>query len=151
MTRMLALVGALAVVAGPAGADDTTRKAGAPSALAGTYTIVSGERDGKKIPDDEIKGATVTFGKGKVTGMDKDRKEFFAATYTVDVSPLPNRIDMVSVSPKAGEKASGVIEIAGDTVKICYNLPGGDVPKDFTTREKQQCFVLKRTKAAGDK
>ena len=151
MTRMLAMVGALAVTVGTAKAQVKSGTAGAPSALSGTYTIVSGERAGKKIPDEEIKGAQVTFTKGKVTGTDKDKKEFFAATFTIDVSPLPNRIDMVSTAPKAGEKASGVIEIAGDTVKICYNLPGGEVPKDFKTHDKQQCFVLKRAKPAGDK
>ena len=33
----------------------------------------------------------------------------------------------------------------GDTVKICYALPGGETPTEFSTKEKQHCFVLKRT------
>lgn len=112
--------------------------------LEGTYEIVSGENDGVAIPADRIKGSMVTFTKDKVAGTDKDKKEFFASTYTVDWSAKPHRITMVSTTPKAGEKAAGIVQIDGHTVKICYNLPGGDVPTEFKTKEKQQCFVLKR-------
>lgn len=150
MTRTLTLLGVLAVAAGPtAGKEPAGKDTG--DALVGTYTIVGGERAGAKIPDEEIKGALVTFTKDKVTGTDKGKKEFFAAAYTLDASARPARITMVSTTPKAGEKASGVVEVSGDTVKICYNLPGGTVPTEFKTADKQQCFVLKRVKAGKEK
>jgi len=151
MTRMQALVGAAAMFAGAAVADDKTGTAGGPADLVGTYTIVSGERAGKKIPDEEIKGATVTFTKHKITGTDKDRKEFFAATYTADATAKPLRINMTSTAPKAGEKATGLVEVSGDQLTICYNLPGGELPTEFRAKDQQQCFVLKRTKPAGEK
>jgi hypothetical protein len=52
---------------------------------------------------------------------------------------------MVSTSPKAGEKSQGVVEVDGDTVKICYNLPGGKPPASFKAGEKQHCFELRRS------
>jgi len=58
--------------------------------LDGTYTIVKGERDGKPIPEGEIKGAVVTFKGDRVYGTDKDKKEFFAATFRLDTSATPN-------------------------------------------------------------
>jgi hypothetical protein len=57
MTRALVL--ALTVAVGGAVADDKAERAGGPADLVGTYTIVGGEKDGKKIPDEEFKGAVV--------------------------------------------------------------------------------------------
>lgn len=145
MTRALTLLGALLLAAGPAAGQDKDS-----GKLEGTYTIVSGEKGGEKIPAERIEGATLTITADKITATDKDKKEFFAAAYTLDRAAKPFRISMVSTTPKAGEKAAGVIEVSGDTVKICYNLPGGDPPTEFRTKDKQQCFVLKRTRAAKD-
>lgn len=114
--------------------------------LEGSYTVVSGQRDGKALPEMDFKGSVVTFTADKVTGTDKDRKMFFASTYTIDDSSKPYTLRMESISPKKGEKAEGVIEIDGDTVKLCYNLPGGKAPRGFDAGEKQNCFVLKRMK-----
>jgi len=125
----------------------------AVASLEGAYTIVSGERDGKAIPEAEIKGAVVRFTDGKIVGTDKDRKEFFAATYAVDAAKKPWKIDMKSIAPakaspggdapKDGMKASGLIKKEGDTLTIIYALPGGETPTAFKTKEKQQMFVLK--------
>ena len=140
MNRVLSVLAALCV-AGPVPADD--KDAGK---LEGTYTIVSGERGGEKIPAERIQGAMLTITADKLTATDKDKKEFFAATYTLDRTAKPYRIMMVATTPKAGEKAAGVIQVSGDTVTICYNLPGGTPPTEFKTQDRQQCFVLKRVK-----
>jgi uncharacterized protein (TIGR03067 family) len=151
MFRTLALFGAVLGSAGITSADDKPDARPAAPALIGTYTIVSGERSGAKIPDEEIRGAMVTFTVDRVAGTDKSKKEFFAATYMIDGAAKPIRIMMTSTTPKAGDKATGIIEVDKDTLKICYNLPGGDVPTEFKTKDKQQCFILKREKPAVDK
>jgi uncharacterized protein (TIGR03067 family) len=122
-------------------ADDKTRA----GKLDGTYTVVSGEHAGKAIPEAEIQGSVVTFTGDRIVGTDKDRKEFFAATYMVDTTAKPMKIVMTSTAPKAGEKAAGIIQVEGDTIKLAYNLPGGEAPTDFKTGAKQHMFVLKRT------
>jgi len=121
--------------------------------LEGGYTIVSGERDGKPIPVDEIKGALVRITGGKIVGTDKDRKEFFAATYTVDATKKPWKIDMKSVAPAKAETtgggpkepltATGLVKKEGETLTLIYALPGGDAPTEFKKKAKQQMFVLK--------
>jgi uncharacterized protein (TIGR03067 family) len=111
----------------------------------GTYTITAGERDGKALPEAEFKGSVIVVTKDKILGTDKDKKEFFACTYTLDTTTKPWVIKMTSTSPKAGEKSEGVAEVSGDTVKICYSLPGGKAPASFKAGEKQHCFVLKRS------
>lgn len=113
--------------------------------LEGGYTIVSGEKAGKAIPEAEIKGAIVKFTGDKILGTDKDKKEFFSATFTLDTSKTPWPIEMTSKNPKDGKeaKASGLIKKDGDTITVIYALPGGEAPKDFKTKENQQLFVLK--------
>lgn len=142
--RHLLLFGLFGAFAGTGLAED--KKKEADLKLDGTYQIVSGEEGGKPLPGDHWKGATVTFKGDKVYGTDKDKKEFFAAQFTIDVSKKPYHIMMVNTVPKSGEKASGVISVDGDTVKLAYNLPGGEPPTDFKTKEKQHLFVLKRDK-----
>lgn len=124
-----------------------------PGELDGVYTIVSGERDGKPIPEAEIKGATVRFTRGMVVATDKDRKEFFAATYTLDTTKKPWKIDMKSMMPEKADPtaaaprepmtATGLVKKEGETLTLVYALPGGDAPTEFKTKAKQQMFVMK--------
>lgn len=119
--------------------------------LEGTYTITKGERAGKAIPKEEIEGTVIVFTKDKVVTTGKDKKELYAATYTLDTSGKPHKINMTSISPKRDEKAAGVVKVDGDTLTICYALPGGDTPTEFKTKDKQQCFVLKKVKKDADR
>lgn len=145
MTRLRSVLALSAVVllAGLARAEDAlewTKK------LEGTYVIVSGERDGKRIPEERIKGSVVTFKGDKVYGADKDKKEFFASTYKLDTMADPVRITMVSTTPpsSAGQSTVGLIGTDGTRLKIIYALPGGAAPTGFKTGEQQNLFILKR-------
>ena len=113
-----------------------------PAALEGTYTIVSGEEDGKPVPAERIKGSVVKFAGNKIVGHDKDKKEFFAAEFKLDTAKTPWVIDMTSKQPKEA-KAAGLVKKDGDTLTIIYALPGGEAPTEFKTKAKQQMFVLK--------
>ncbi len=123
-------------------------KAAAPK-LEGRYTIVSGEKDGKAIPEGDIKGSIVVFTADKIVGTDKDKKEFFASSYVLDAAHKPWLIKMKSNSPKEAE-AMGLIKQDGDTVTLIYALPGGDAPQEFKTKDKQHLFVLKKTAGKRD-
>jgi uncharacterized protein (TIGR03067 family) len=111
--------------------------------LEGKWTITKGEHDGKALPPDHFTGSVVTFTKTKIFGTDKNTKEFFSADYTVDTSSTPAAIKMTAIAPKK-EKSDGIIEMNGDTVRLCYALPGGETPKKFEAGVKQNCFTLKR-------
>ncbi len=123
---------------GTAIADET------PLKLDGVYTIVSGEKNGTEIPADKLMGSIIKFDGETVLGTDKDKKEFFGCTFQIDKTTTPYTISMTSTAPMKGGKAVGIIEMKGDTVKLCYALPGGDAPTEFKTKEKQHCFTLKR-------
>jgi len=127
-------------------ADNKAEKPDAKDAskLEGRYELVGGEESGKQTPAEHIKGSVVIITGNAIVGTDKDKKEFFSCTYKLDTSSKPWKITMTSKEPKQGDKAEGVVEVSGDTLKICYALPGGKTPTSFKTEEKQNCFVLKK-------
>jgi uncharacterized protein (TIGR03067 family) len=128
------------------------------SKLAGAYTVVSGERNGQAIPAAELKDAMMRFADGDVIGTDKDRKEFFAAKYTLDTEKQPWKITFKSIAPVVQDQTGGAprenITMHGlakkdaDTVTVVYALPGGDTPTEFKTKDNQQMFVLKNLATA---
>ena len=160
--KKLLCAAVLTLACGLAAADDTKSKQddktkpADTAKLNGTYSIVSGEEEGKAIPKERIEGSTIIFTDKTVAGTDKDKKEFFAATYTVDTGKTPWVITMTNASrgaapakddKKPGEAmtSTGLIKADGDTVTIVYALPGGKAPTEFKTGEKQQMFVMKRS------
>jgi len=121
---------------------------GAPDALIGGYTIVSGERYGEKIPAERIEGVTVRIARDGIVVLDKAKKEVYAQTYTIDTKAKPWKITMTSkITPftkgKEEHVAKGLIEKSGETVRLIYALPGGETPTQFKTTEKQLMFEMK--------
>lgn len=144
LLSIAALFGGAALLSPGLTADD---KAGELK-LEGGYTIVSGESDGKPIPAERIKGTTVRFTGDKIVTTDKDKKEVYVATYTLDDAKKPCVIKMKATVPAEGE-ATGLIKKEGDTITLIYNEPGGKVPAEFKAGEKQNLFVLKNLNKGG--
>jgi len=123
--------------------------------LLGTYKIIAGERNGKKVEADHLKDVTVRIEEKVITTFDTDKKEFYAATYEIDTKQKPWKVLMtatiVPVEGKGtkvdgkGTTAEGLIEISGESVKLIYSLPEGKAPTEFKTGDKQQMFVLIKT------
>lgn len=148
----LALAAASATLA-PARADEEARLK--PADLAGGYEIVAGEKFGVPDPAERIKGSTVRFTEDRVVVMDKDSKEIYGATYTLEPAEVAkeaeasgaaaSKIKMTSKLADAEETvALGLIDKDGDTVRLVYALPGGDTPREFKTKDKQLMFILKK-------
>ena len=154
-TTILATGLAALLAIGPSAFPDdkpTSKISGAPADLLGGYTIVAGERYGEKEPPGRIEGTTVRIAEDAIVVLDKEKKEVYAQTYKIDAKSTPWKITMRSkITPykqKEGEEteAKGLIEKDGDTVRIIYALPGGEVPTEFKTKQKQLMFVLKNEK-----
>ncbi len=154
MTRTLLTLGlaSLLVIGSSAFSQDEkakVNKSDAPADLIGGYTIVSGEKYGEVEPAERIEGTTVRFAEDAIVVLDKDKKEVYAQTYKVDASKTPWTITMKSkITPytaKTDEEpvARGLIQKDGDTVKLIYAVPGGPMPTEFKTKDKQIMFVMK--------
>jgi len=119
-----------------------------PETLAGRYAIISGEKEGLKEPEERIKGTTVTFTKDSIVVVDMEKKELYSAFYTINTTNNPCDISMTSrVDSSAGEIARGLIQREGNTVRLIYALPTGEIPTGFKTKEKQLMFVMKKSQS----
>jgi uncharacterized protein (TIGR03067 family) len=136
----------LAATVGPA--QERNDKGVTPKDLAGVYEMVGIEKDGEKLPADRVKGSQVRITEDKIVSTDKDSKETFSCTYKLDSNKTPTVITMVStLSGQEGQVAKGLIQAAGDQVRLIYTLPDGTKPpKMFKTEPGQLMLVLKKTK-----
>ena len=98
-----------------------------------------------------ISDATITIRDKTITAYDKERKETFAATYTLETKQTPWEITMISTkAPEVGVIAKGLIEIKQNSVKLIYALPNGQPPTDFKAGQQQQMFdMVKIDQASG--
>ena len=145
---LLCATAAIAFLA-PAGADETKDKDKLdPAKLVGTYTYVSGERDGKKVDADNLKKGTVEITKDTIT-LKSDQGNF-VIKYKLDAKKDPASLEMeITEGPQGvGVKTGGIIALKGDELKLCYAAMGGDPPKDFSAKEGSgnHYFVLKKKK-----
>jgi len=143
----------LAVLAGLlVAADAKDDKAGAElKKMEGTWMLASGERDGQKLPDEQVRKGRITW-KGKEVTVDTPHqsKETIKATVTVRPSREPKEMDFVrSAGPGAGKPMRGIYEFTGDDeYRICFAPAGKPRPKEFRTEagSGHMLHVWKRVK-----
>jgi len=101
--------------------------------LDGTWVLVSGEDDGKKLSDEALKNARLTFEGDKHTVKIDDTT--FTGTHKLDPTNKPRTIDISDTDgPFKGKTVLGIYELDGNEFKICYAPPGKDRPKDFSAK-----------------
>ena len=111
--------------------------------LTGGYTLVSGERDGKPLPDSHVEDTTVRFTADAVKVVHTSRGDAYAASYVLDESASPCVITMTATAaPGSGDVALGLIDKLGDTVRLIYALPGKPCPTEFRTKPGELLFVM---------
>lgn len=130
-------------------ADDDAKKD--LEALKGNWTVVSAERDGKKLTDEQLKDVMLTLdGTGKAT-VKKGDQVLFDGTIKIDPTKKPKALDTTQTSDgeNKGKTLLGIYELDGDTLKICTAEPAGkDRPTEFSSKPGSGNFlrVYKREK-----
>jgi uncharacterized protein (TIGR03067 family) len=104
--------------------------------IQGTWTVVSGERDGKPIPEEKTKSVRVTFAGDQVTLAHGDESN--KHTFKLNSSKNPKEIDV----DFDGKPGLGIYELKGDTLKIAHGEMGSPRPKDFTSKEGSGLTVM---------
>ena len=116
--------------------------------LAGTWKVLSAERDGQ--PDSVSKSAVVSIAAdGKLRVRFQDGVES-GGTYQIDPNKTPKAIDYTLDSgPNKGKQLTGIYALEGDRLKLCGSDPGKPRPKEFVTKTDSGhlLFVLAREKA----
>jgi uncharacterized protein (TIGR03067 family) len=119
-----------------------------PAKLIGTWSYVSGEKNGEKVNEANLKGGSVIITKDKITL--KGEQGDFILKYKLNPAKSPCTIAMEITEGPAGQgsMAEGIIEVQGDKLRICYPAMGGETPKEFAAKKDSglHYFVLKRKK-----
>jgi uncharacterized protein (TIGR03067 family) len=100
-------------------------------------------------PKDAPPGSvTFRFTADKIMILEAKRERSEDAGYTVDLKKTPAEID---INPERGVKGMtvlGIIEVKGDTMKLCFTKEGGERPKEFKgdVATQTMLMILKRAK-----
>lgn len=105
--------------------------------LQGSWVLASGEKDGKKLADEDVKRSKITWrGKEALVATPHQSKERIRATVTLDPGKTPRQMDWVRVEgPYAGKSMHAIYEfVSEDEYRICFAPAGKDRPTEFRTR-----------------
>jgi uncharacterized protein (TIGR03067 family) len=106
----------------------------------GTWVMVEGEADGKKIAAEQVKQSTVTFAENKMTVYSPSLStDMLRVTLTkVDPTKTPKEMHWIGTTgPSAGKLIRAIYELAGDDqFTICFDPSGEGTPTAFATAEK---------------
>jgi uncharacterized protein (TIGR03067 family) len=131
--RFSIFIGAVCFLIAADGPPDQVKKDTAR--LEGEWSMVSGEINGKAMPDALLKGSR-RVAKDGVTTVTIGGMPFMKAKFTIDPSKKPKTIDYLMLEGfTKGKKQFGIYEIDDDMVKFCFASPGKDRPDDFTAKE----------------
>jgi uncharacterized protein (TIGR03067 family) len=103
--------------------------------LAGVWTCTSAINDGKPLAEEIIRELRLTLTKDGGYKTERGKQVLFDSTYKLDSREKPKQIDMIGTEGEArGKTAPGIYALDGDTLKICYTMPGGKRPKEFESK-----------------
>ena len=147
MRNRIALVLGIALLASVSADDKADAGKKDSDKLQGTWTFVSMERGGEKVPQGDA-GPTITFDGDKFSVKAGDQV-LQAGTQTLDPSKKPSAVDAkVAEGEGKGTTMLGIYEIDGDMVKACFDMAGKKRPTEFksTAGDGHMLVVLKRAK-----
>jgi uncharacterized protein (TIGR03067 family) len=105
--------------------------------LQGTWALVSGEMDGKPLPDEAVKKNKMTWKQGAIElDSPHQSKEPIKAQVTgLDSSKTPHEMTFKrSKGPSAGKDIKGIYVFDGaDSFKVCFDPSGKARPKELAT------------------
>ena len=108
--------------------------------LQGTWTLVSGEKDGEPLPEQDVKDSKLTIVGDTHTVQVGDMK--LKGTQKLDSTKTPKQIDANDTEGPTIGLNFGIYEItpAGD-FRVCFAPTGKERPTDFVTKPDSGHFA----------
>jgi len=125
-----------------AGADDQPEDAA--KKLQGTWAVVSEELNGRKTPDDQIKGTTLTV-EGDKLSIRQGGKTALSGTFKLDASQKPAHLDITLTPPPKDAVMRMILQLDGDDLKLGAGK-GEYGPRPTNFDEASVIITLKREK-----
>jgi uncharacterized protein (TIGR03067 family) len=135
---VLVVAAAVAAIGGTASADDIKEDAVKKELekLAGTWQLISSEKDGTQAPEDEVKLTKYVIAGDRYT-VQRAGKTVEEGTIRIDPTKAPKTIDVHPTKPE-GKVQMGIYEWDGDEkFRSCFTHPGSAQtrPSLFSTTE----------------
>ena len=110
--------------------------------LTGTWTCQSATVDGRALPEATIKLLRLTLTRDRFK-TEKGKEVLFDSTYTVDAAKSPKQINMLGTEGElAGKESPGLYVLEGDTLRMCYTMPGKPRPAAFDSPAGSGVYLL---------
>jgi uncharacterized protein (TIGR03067 family) len=114
----------------------------ADPALRGNWVCAAAVVDGKPLAEGVVKELRLTVTPDRYKTQRAD-EVLFDSTYQVDASKDPRQIEMVATEgDDAGKPALGIYAVDGDTLRMCYVLPGGQRPASFESKPGSKALLV---------
>ena len=105
--------------------------------LQGTWVLVSGEMEGKKVVAEAIEASRMTYSGDTITlnTPHQSAQPITSKVNRLDPKKAPREMEWVrSAGPGAGRTMQAIYEFDGmDTYKVCFDPAGKGRPKEFAT------------------
>jgi len=112
------------------------------SRMTGTWSCVAATINGKPLADTTVKKLRLTM-TGTRYKTERTDEVLFDSTYRLDTTKAPMHINMVGTEGDlAGKEAHGIIAVEGDTLKICYTMPGKPRPGSFASATNSEAYLI---------
>ncbi|HTA30315.1 MAG TPA: TIGR03067 domain-containing protein [Candidatus Cybelea sp.] len=110
-------------------------------AIQGSWIPAKAELAGQPMTDDILKTISLKLDHGKYevfVGEHPDR-----GTYTIDPGTKPKSMSVTGTEgPNQGKTFPAIYELAGDTLRICYDLSGTSRPAEFKSVTGTKLYLV---------
>ena len=138
---MKTLLATLLVVASACAAENEII-ANATSRMTGTWSCVSATINGKLLSETAAKKLRLTMTHTRYK-TERNDEVLFDSTYRLDTAKSPAHINMVGTEGDLiGKEAQGIIAVEGDTLKVCYTMPGKPRPITFASVTNSEAYLI---------
>jgi uncharacterized protein (TIGR03067 family) len=111
--------------------------------LQGTWTCASAMIDGKPLAEEAAKKLRLTLTADRYKTQRGEDEVLFDSTYTIDPTKNPKQIDMIGTEGDLkGKAALGIYKLDGDTLTMCYVMPGRERPAAFESLPQSGAFLV---------
>jgi uncharacterized protein (TIGR03067 family) len=122
--------------------DDAVKKD--MDALQGKWAVLSMDLDGQPVTLVRDAARVIKDDKYTLTLLSDLTVE---SKFKIDPTAKPKTIAATASSgPYKDKELLGIYELDGDTLKICFALPGKDRPTEFKSKEGCMLFIHKKSK-----
>ena len=112
------------------------------SRVTGTWSCAAATINGQPLSEASVKKLHLTMTDTRYK-TERNDEVLFDSTYRLDTSKSPAHINMVGTEGEvAGKEARGIIALDGDTLKICYTMPGKPRPVSFASATNSEAYLI---------